>query len=1085
MRKILIGLGILITLVAIAALALPSLIPASVYKTKIEQQVSAKLGRNVTIAGDVKLSVFPSLSANAKSVTIENGAGFSSAPFITMESLQANVKLMPLLKKQVEISNFTLIKPKISLEKLKNGDVNWSFSEKNTSVTTQADSFKRDGRLADLQISLGQFTLKDGDIKYSDLMAGKSHSLKSVNMKVSMLGMDKPATAKGDLIIDGIAVSIDTRLETPKAFLNGQIAPFFIDLKSDLITMTANGKFTASEHLTFDAIFDVDVPSISKLDKPLGIQNPYGALSEIVKLKADLSFDGTSMRAKNAALSLSSNMITTNFNGDFVAGPKPTASGDLSVNISDLFGLQKTLGFNYPQTAIVSSLNLSTKLTTNGTTTQGENIAFNLRGDGISADYKGSAKFENALSLDGNFSANSPSLSALTIKLGMSAVKRSEVIGDFAVSGRVSGLIDKLSLTGIDFKTKGSQLNATYQGDVKLDQPLTLNGKFDAQSPSAQTLIEAFGLGKMAGVKALGKIDISGQISGPSDAIYIKSLNFKTENDLLTASYLGDITTGKTVSLNGNFKAFIPSVKNLSAQAGIMIPYVDALGSLNTKGTVSGAPDALVLSGLSTKLDGGLLNLQFDGTAKTGKVLSYEGELSTSITSIRKLATLGGTQLAASTTQGEIYGPFSLSGLAKGTAKDIRFSNASLRVDDIIGAGSFRANLMAAKPMLTGTLDLQGLNLRPYMVAQNPSGKIKPWSEEPLNLTVLNLFDADFALNTPNILVSRLEMGQSNIKTRVKNGVMTTNIPNVSLYGGTGDLDMAVNARQAATKVDLDFTLKNVDGNGFLGAAAGFTQLTGNTGTTMKFRGSGRTQAEIMRSLSGNGDFELAEGVVSGVDIGQFVGGLDSALSSGALPAGIGSTYTTPFNKLAGLFTINGGVLTVGDFSLNSETVRADGSGTLDIGRQKIDFSLQPKLLNATGLAGFGIPIRFTGNFGGVSAGLDTQLLGNIVAARAKQQLQNEITNRVGGGLDGVLGDVLGGVLGTPNNTGTQAPKAEQKPEGLLGDVLGGLLGTPTPQQAPTEEPKNEEPKPEEKKEEEKKQEDPLEKALKDLFGGN
>ena len=375
---------------------------------------------------------------------------------------------------------------------------------------------------------------------------------------------------------------------------------------------------------------------------------------------------------------------------------------------------------------------------------------------------------------------------------------------------------------------------------------------------------------------------------------------------------------------------------------------------------------------------------------------------------------------------------------------------------------------------------MQGLDLRPYMVAQNPSGKIKPWSEEPLNLTVLNLFDADFALNTSNILVSRLEMGQSNIKTRVKNGVLTTNIPNVSLYGGTGDLDMTVNARQAATKVDLDFTLKNVDGNGFLGAAAGFTQLTGNTGTTMKFRGSGRTQAEIMRSLSGNGDFEVAEGVVSGVDIGQFVGGLDSALRSGALPAGIGSTYTTPFNKLAGLFTINGGVLTVGDFSLNSETVRADGSGTLDIGRQNIDFSLQPKLLNATGLAGFGIPIRFTGNFGGVRAGLDTQLLGSIVAARAQQQLQNEITNRVGG----ELGGVLGGVLGTPNNTGTQTPKAEQKPEDLLGDVLGGLLGTPTPQQPPAQEPKSADPKPEEKKEEEK-QEDPLEKALKDLFGGN
>ena len=135
----------------------------------------------------------------------------------------------------------------------------------------------------------------------------------------------------------------------------------------------------------------------------------------------------------------------------------------------------------------------------------------------------------------------------------------------------------------MDFKTKGGQLNAAYQGDIKLGQPLILNGKFDAQSPSAQTLVKAFGLEKIAGVKALGNIDISGQISGPTDVINIKSLNFKTENDLLNASYLGDITTGKAISLNGNFETFIPSVKNLSAQTGIVIPYVDALGSLNAK----------------------------------------------------------------------------------------------------------------------------------------------------------------------------------------------------------------------------------------------------------------------------------------------------------------------------------------------------------------------------------------------------------------------------------------------------------------------------------------------------------------------
>ena len=68
----------------------------------------------------------------------------------------------------------------------------------------------------------------------------------------------------------------------------------------------------------------------------------------------------------------------------------------------------------------------------------------------------------------------------------------------------------------------------------------------------------------------------------------------------------------------------------------------------------------------------------------------------------------------------------------------------------------------------------------------------------------------------------------------------------------------------------------------------------------MSITGAGRSQAEIMRSLNGDGNFELAEGIVSGVDIGQFVSNLNSiqsVIGAGTLPAGIGPSYTTPFKK--------------------------------------------------------------------------------------------------------------------------------------------------------------------------------------------
>ena len=1085
MRKLLIGLGALLILLVAAVLILPSLVPASVYKDKIQQQVSASLGRDVEIKGDVKFSVLPSLRAKAMAVTIANDEGFSAVPFATMDSLEAKVKLMPLFKKQVEITEFTLVNPVITLEKTKTGKVNWAFGD---DEPVETDVFARDGRYTDLDISLGTFALKNGKIDYVDAMSGKSYALDAVNMKMTMPGMDKPIAAKGDLVFNNTPMDMELMLVTPKAFLSGEMAPFTARLKSDLITLSADGKFTPSEQITFEVNFDSDIPSTAKLNALLGVQNPYEALTESAKLKGALSFDGANLKAKGADFVISSDIITTTFKGDFVAGGKPSAAGDLNIKISDLHKLQKTLGFDYPQTAAISSVNFATNLSTDGVTTKGKNVDLAIKGGQIDAGYKGGFTFDNALSLDGSFNAASPSVSALMSKLNMAAVPGADIIGDFSVTGRASGVIDKLSLSGLEFKTKGEALTANYQGDIKLGDTVMLNGRFDAQSPSAISLITKLGIEAPAAAKVLGDINVSGQVSGPADAVALSALNFKTKGAQLTASYVGDVKMGKTITLNGSFEALAPSIKTLAAETGMALPYADAVGKFTAKGAVSGTADALTISGLTAALTDGLLNLQFEGSAKTGKAVSYDGQLSANITSVRQLAALGGTALAPSTSTGEIYGPFALSGKATGTTTSAQFTGARVSLDALSGTGNFSANLAGGKPFIKGILDMQNLDIRPYqdaMYAQRPKG-IQPWSEEPLNLSFLNMMDADFTLNTPNLIMSSMEMGQSSIKSTIKNGVLKTNIPSITLYGGQGSLDMNINAGGAVPQVAMDFTLANMNGKGFLGAAAGFTKLSGNTGTTMKFTGAGRSQAEIMRSLKGGGNFELAEGVISGVDIGQFVGGLDTALRSGALPSGIGNAYTTPFNKLDGLFTMNGGVVTIGDFKLNADTVLAEGGGTLDIGNQNVDFSLRPRLKEGNGLAAFGIPIRLKGNFGSISAGLDTQLLTQIMAARAKAELQNQITDKIGGDLGGIVGGILGNPQpqSQPTPSDEAAPLETTKPQDPLDSILGGLLGTQQ-QEEPQPETQPVEPT-EPKKEDEKKEDvDPLEKALSDLFGGD
>ena len=1185
MRKLFIGLGIFIFLLIGAAWFLPGLIPASVYKDKIQTQVSAALGRDVTIGGDVKLSILPVIRANAQNVTIANADGFSERPLAKMSSLQAKVKLIPLLKKQVEITQFTLVDPTISLEKNKDGLVNWVFgdSEQVKQAPKPAETnrpFARDGRYGDLQLALGTFSLKNGNIHYVDDQAGKTYDLEDVNMRLSMPGMDKVLSAKGNLVFNKIATDIDINLDTPKAFLDGNQAPFAAAIKSELLSISAKGEFTASNIITFIADVDADIPSVAKLDDLLGIQNPYGALTEKAKLKGKLSFDGTDLRGENTIVSLASDILSNDFTGNFVAGPTPSASGDLKVNITDVKALTDLLGLSSAQTALIDTVNLSTSLSSDGQITHAQNIDATLTGKSINAAYKGAADFNKALSLNGSFdtkitsvaslvkaldlqnikgielaesvvvkgnvkggldalslsqidftsnsadlnanykgavttgktiklnglfSAKSPAIAPMAAKAGFTDIAGLSTLGNLDVSGKISGSPEALNISNLDFKTQGAGLNASYQGSISTGKALALNGNFAATSPNIAALVASSGFKDITGINALGDLDVSGTVSGAPGAITINDLDFKTTSDTLTASYVGTINTGETTSLNGRFNASGASLKALSAQAGFAFPYADAMKKFALSGNLTGTKDALNIKDLQATLSEGILNLTFSGSAVTGKNLSYSGQLETNVPSVRELAALGGTKLPASTNKGQIYGPFTLSGLAKGSAKNINFSNAKMVFDDTVGTGKFDVDL-TAKPNITGDMTLQGLDLRPYqaaMIAQNTTGKIQPWSEEPLNLSFLNMFDGRFVLTTPHILMSSLSLGESQLTSVLSNGVLTTKIPKVSLYGGQGKLDMTLDARNPVTKVALDFTLEDMDGKGFLAAAAGFTKLTGRTGTAMKIRGQGRSQAEIMRSLNGDGNFELAEGVVSGIDLEQFVTGLDSAFTQRALPAGIGSNFSTPYERLNGLFSIDNGVVTIGKFALNANTARAEGGGKLDIGNQSVDFSLRPRLVGGKGLAGFGIPIRLSGKFGSISAGLDTNLLGDIVAARAKAELQNQLTDKVGGGLGGVLGSVLGTPPSPPANTptapsGGQQPTApttappvqEQKPQDPLNDLLGGLLGTNEPEPQPATPPANTQPadpqKADPKKEDPKKKEvDPLEKALSDLFGGD
>ena len=80
-------------------------------------RIEETTGRTVAI-NTISLTVFPSIAVEMEGVSIANrqGEGFSSNPFLTLDVLRLNVKLLPLLKSRVEVTSLEFDRPHLLLE---------------------------------------------------------------------------------------------------------------------------------------------------------------------------------------------------------------------------------------------------------------------------------------------------------------------------------------------------------------------------------------------------------------------------------------------------------------------------------------------------------------------------------------------------------------------------------------------------------------------------------------------------------------------------------------------------------------------------------------------------------------------------------------------------------------------------------------------------------------------------------------------------------------------------------------------------------------------------------------------------------
>jgi AsmA protein len=415
-----------------------------------------------------------------------------------------------------------------------------------------------------------------------------------------------------------------------------------------------------------------------------------------------------------------------------------------------------------------------------------------------------------------------------------------------------------------------------------------------------------------------------------------------------------DQATGQTTELTG---------VNMTVQLTTLDAPMTADGKLTWNGetlnvTLETGPPRRLMAGEQTdvklQLASNPVDLSFDGALVNAAPRRLQGQVDLDVPSVKGLAKWAGSPIEAP--EGTLE-TFKLAGTVDAKGQTYGFSADTIVFDKIEGEGRFAADLTGKKPRLSGELNLQQMNLTPYLPAptepadgqqqaggdgDGTKGKPAEWSDQPIDLSPLHLVNVDFDLSVEGIQAREVTVGRSAIRMQLADGRLQADLSELNLYQGQGKGRVVVNARQDTPSIAKVFQLKGLNAKPFLTDVAGFERLEGTGAMQIDVQASGRSQKAIVEDLDGTGAINFQDGAITGINLAAMVRNVKSAFQNA------GETQKTDFAELSGTFTITDGVLENDDLILLNPLLRVRGAGQADIGARTVNYRLTPKAVATT-----------------------------------------------------------------------------------------------------------------------------------------
>ncbi len=199
---------VVVGLVFIAA----NVIEPNEYKQQIQTAVKQSTGRDLTIDGDLSVSFFPWIGADIVQLHLSNPPGYDAPSMLTVEQASVRIKLLSLLKQQIEVDTIVLKRPEVTLIRLPDGSTNWDDFIDDAREGGVADADNR-GVGAAVGVIVQGVSIQDGQVSWDDRVERQNLRLTGVQLRMDKLVSGESADIQLEADFSGNVLPESGRIE--------------------------------------------------------------------------------------------------------------------------------------------------------------------------------------------------------------------------------------------------------------------------------------------------------------------------------------------------------------------------------------------------------------------------------------------------------------------------------------------------------------------------------------------------------------------------------------------------------------------------------------------------------------------------------------------------------------------------------------------------------------------------------------------------------------------------------------------------------------------------------------------------------